>query len=137
MIDLTQKQTVILKHLNNVSNREIARQMHMSKDTVNKYVKEYDEKRNELLSMNPELEQSEIIQAFVEKPKYDSHNRGPLKKTEDAMLIIEECLKLNEIRRARGLHKHWDSRLTARVRSRQRHSAPSSVLLPVLFPVNP
>ena len=102
---MTQKQTVILKHLNNVSNREIARQMHMSKDTVNKYVKEYDEKRNELLSMNPELEQSEIIQAFVEKPKYDSHNRGPLKKTEDAMLIIEECLKLNEIRRARGLHK--------------------------------
>jgi transposase len=84
VIDLTQKQTVILKHLNNVSNREIARQMHMSKDTVNKYVKEYDEKRNELLFMNPELEQSEIIQAFVEKPKYDSHNRGPLKKTEDA-----------------------------------------------------
>lgn len=108
VIDLTQKQTVILKHLNNVSDREIARQMHMSKDTVNKYVKEYDEKRNELLSMNPELEQSEIIQAFVEKPKYDSHNRGPLKKTEDAMLIIEECLKLNEIREQEGcISSRW------------------------------
>lgn len=35
VIDLTQKQTVLLKHLNNISNREIAKQMHMSKDTIN------------------------------------------------------------------------------------------------------
>lgn len=102
---MTQKQTIIMKHLNNISNREIARQMHISKDTVNKYVKEYDEKRLELLSINPDMEQSEIIQAFVEKPKYDSRNRGPLKKTEDALLVIEECLELNQKKRANGLHK--------------------------------
>ena len=60
--------------------------------------------------MNPELEQSEIIQAFVEKPKYDSHNRGPLKKTEDAMLIIEECLKLNEILSSKRAAKAADEK---------------------------
>ena len=94
-----------MKHLENISNREIARQLHISKDTVNKYVKEYDEKRSELLSKDPDLDQSEIIQAFVEKPKYDSRNRGPKKETEDAMQVIEECLQLNEMRRSRGLHK--------------------------------
>ena len=51
------------------------------------------------------MEQSEIIQAFVEKPKYDSKNRRPSKRTEEALLVIEECLKLKETRRAKGLHK--------------------------------
>lgn len=52
MIDLNQKQKIISAHLGGVSNREITRQMHMSKDTVNKYVREYDEKRAEFLSMD-------------------------------------------------------------------------------------
>ncbi len=105
MITLTQKQQIILKHLNGVSNREIARLMHMSKDTINKYVNEYNEKRAELLARNPEMEQSEVIQAFVEEPKYDSRNRGLRKPTEGALAEIEKCLQLNEERRARGMHK--------------------------------
>lgn len=105
VIDLNQKQKIILAHLDGASNREIARQMHMSKDTINKYVREYDEKRAELLAMDPDMEQSEIIQAFVEKPKYDSRNRGPQKKTDDALRVIQECLALNGERRAKGLHK--------------------------------
>lgn len=45
MIDLKRKQRIILMHLDGVSNREIAATMHMSKDTINKYVHEYDKKR--------------------------------------------------------------------------------------------
>lgn len=73
---MTQKQQVILQHLNGASNREIGRVMHMSKDTVNKYVNEYNEKRAELLAQDPAMERSEIIQAFVEEPQYDCRNRG-------------------------------------------------------------
>lgn len=105
MINLNQKQKIILAHLDGASNREIARQMHMSKDTINKYVREYDEKRAELLAMDPDMEQSEIIQAFVEKPKYDSRSRKPPKKTDDALRVIQECLALNGERRTKGLHK--------------------------------
>ena len=81
MIDLTQKQRIILDHLNGVSNRQIAAKLHMSKDTVNKYVKEYDKKRAELLALNPDMDVSEVIQAFVEKPKYNTGNRLPKKVT--------------------------------------------------------
>lgn len=102
---MTQKQQVILRHLNGASNREIGRIMHMSKDTVNKYVNEYNEKRAELLAQDPAMEQSEIIQAFVEEPHYDCRNRGPRKSTEEAIAEIEKCLKLNEDRRARGMQK--------------------------------
>lgn len=102
---MTQKQRIILDHLNGSSNREIARALHMSKDTVNKYVNEYDAKRAELLALDPQMDQSEIIQAFIEKPKYDSKNRGPKKETEEAIVLIEECLKLNETRRSIGMHK--------------------------------
>ena len=42
MITLTRKQQIIMSHLGGISNRQIASKMHMSKDTVNKYVKEYD-----------------------------------------------------------------------------------------------
>lgn len=55
--------------------------LHLSKDTVNKYVNEYNEKREELLRMHPDMDTSEIIQAFIEKPTYDSSNRIPSKAT--------------------------------------------------------
>jgi FixJ family two-component response regulator len=37
---LTQKQKIILKHIDGMSNRSIAKELHMSKDTVNKYILE-------------------------------------------------------------------------------------------------
>lgn len=43
MIALTQKQRIILDHIEGMSNRAIAAKLHMSKDTVNKYVNEYEE----------------------------------------------------------------------------------------------
>ena len=74
------KQQIILEHLNGTSNREIARSFHISKDTVNKYVNEYDRKREELTAADPEADISEIIQDFVSAPKYKKRIR--LKKTE-------------------------------------------------------
>ncbi len=73
MIDLTQKQRIILDHLNGISNREIARVLHISKDTVNIYVKAYDDKRDELLAQDPSMDHSTMIQAFAEEPKFAGH----------------------------------------------------------------
>ena len=36
------KAKIILKHIDGMSNRSIASELHMSKDTVNKYVNEYE-----------------------------------------------------------------------------------------------
>ena len=105
MIKLNQKQRMILKHIDGMSNRSIAGELHMSKDTVNKYVTEYENQKQELLAENPEADTKELIQAIVEKPKYNSENRGPNKVTSEMAETIEECLKINEWRRANGMSK--------------------------------
>ena len=105
VISLTQKQQIILEHINGVSNREIARQLHMSKDTVNKYVKEYDEKKAEFASLDPHSDQRQIMQEFVEAPKYKKRVRATRAVTARAVELIEECLKENERKRHMGLHK--------------------------------
>ena len=64
MIKLNQKQRIILKHIDGMSNRSIASELHMSKDTVNKYVAEYEQKKQELLVNNPEADTKELIHAI-------------------------------------------------------------------------
>jgi transposase len=105
VINLNQKQRIILKHIDGMSNRSIAGELHMSKDTVNKYVAEYEQKKQELLANNPEADPRELIHAIIEKPKYNSDNREPIKVTQEMMEAIEECLRINEWRRANGMSK--------------------------------
>ena len=105
MITLIIKQRIILAHIDGMSNRAIANLLHLSKDTVNKYVNEYNEKREELLRMNPDMDTSEIIQAFIEKPTYDSSNRIPSKATPELLEAVEKCLQLNRDKRLMGMQK--------------------------------
>ena len=88
-----------------MSNRSIAAELHMSKDTVNKYVNEYEQEKSQLVLMNPEVDTEELIQSIVERPKYNSENREPVKVTQEMRDAIEECLKINENRRANGMSK--------------------------------
>ena len=92
-------------HLNGESNRKIALRLHVSRDTVNKYVQEYSEKREAFLSEHPDGNAEEILQAFVEGPKYDTSSRKPVKVTEELRKEIAACLRSNEEKRATGRHK--------------------------------
>ena len=105
MISLIIKQRIILAHIDGMSNRAIASMLHLSKDTVNKYVNEYNGKRDELLRMHPDMDASEIIQAFIEKPTYDTSNRTASKTTPELLNAIEECLQLNRNKRLMGMQK--------------------------------
>jgi len=96
VIKLIQKQRIILKHINGMSNRSIASELHMSKDTVNKYVAEYEHKKQEILANNPEVDPKELIQSIVEKPKYNADNREPNKVTPGIIEAIEECKLSNQ-----------------------------------------
>ena len=51
MIDLSVKQQIILYHIDGMSNRAIARKLHICKDTVNKYVNDYDQQKADLLEI--------------------------------------------------------------------------------------
>ncbi len=57
------------------------------------------------------MDPSEIIQAFVEEPKYDINNRKPRESTEEALNEIEKCLNMIEEKRARGMSKQQMVRL--------------------------
>lgn len=105
MVTLSEKQRIILKHIQGMSNRSIAKELLISKDTVNKYVAEYEDQKSKLLLMNPKADPEELMQTIVEKPKYNSDNREPRRVTPEMIEVIEECLKINEWRRANGMSK--------------------------------
>ena len=79
--------------------------MGISKDTVNKYILEYENKKQELLIMDPKMDHKEIIQAIVEKPKYDATTRKPVKVTPEMLEVIDECLENNRRKRSSGRQK--------------------------------
>lgn len=102
---MTIKQQIIIKHVQGTSNREIARELHINKNTVNKYVSEYESHRAEIMKANPDAVPEELIADIVEKPKYDVSSRAPRKVCPEIVEIIESCLRENEMKRHTGRSK--------------------------------
>ena len=105
MITLSIKQKIIIAHLEGLSNRAIAAKLSISKDTVNKYVKEYNEQKTALLKQDKNMDTNQLIEAIMEKPKYDTSNRKPAKVTPEIMDIIESCMESNRKKRESGMRK--------------------------------
>jgi hypothetical protein len=105
VIDLVEKQTIILKHREGISNRQIASDMKIDKNTVNKYVNEYDDAMAKLLATDPGASEDQLSPEILIKPKYDTSNRGRRKSTEEAIEVIKDCLEENAKRRQTGRSK--------------------------------
>ena len=99
------KQRIINYHLQGESNRAIAIDLKISKDTVNKYVKEYQQQRNKLLEQYPGMDPKEVIQNFVETPKYKARISSATKATPEVIALVEECMSENEKKRFYGRSK--------------------------------
>lgn len=77
MITLSQKQEIILRHFReDQSQRQIAKELKVSRITVSKYIKEYEEKKKILINEDDRAKKIELIESLVEKPKHNSKNRG-------------------------------------------------------------
>ncbi len=78
MIRLDQKAQILLGFFReNKSQREISRELKISRDTVSKYIKEFESKNQELveLTSNEEVNRNKIlllIEEMSSKPKPDS-----------------------------------------------------------------
>ena len=74
-----------------LSNREVARQTGINRETVSKYWEEYKYNCFELLQDGANTKQ--IQEKITNKPQYNTRGRKPLKYTKELELRLKEILK--------------------------------------------
>ena len=108
MMTLMDKSRIIELHIKGSSNRKIAREMGISRVTVNKYVGEYEALRSELDACDPDdtAEVRRITDAITAEPSYDSSSRGARKWNAEMDALLDEILAAeDEKRRLLGPNK--------------------------------
>ena len=111
MILLIEKQKIILDYYQNgKSQRAIHRETGISRKTIRKYIREYEEKKAELLSIG-DISAGELIQSIVEKPEYDSSTRQKTKVTPELLERIKFYLEENAHKRTISRHKQQKKKI--------------------------
>jgi len=111
MIGLVDKQKIIISyHREGKTQRQIKRETGISRKTIRKYIREYEEKKNILIA-NKDGDDSELIADIVEKPKYDTSKRYKVRLTDEIISRIEFYLKQNEEKRATGRSKQQKKKI--------------------------
>ncbi len=99
------KQEILLMHYREgKSQREISREIGVSRKTVRKYLTGYEDARQRLAGEAGE-EVSTVIESVVEAPKYKTENRVRRRLSSEISKKIENYLEANRIKRQNGLHK--------------------------------
>jgi len=83
--------------------KKLARENHISKTTVKKYIREYGAQKEEILANG---DKSEIILAMTDKPKYKKREPGKRRViTKEVEETVKKCLDENEKKRSNGQGK--------------------------------
>lgn len=108
VIDLKDKQKIILEAvLEGKTQRQIAREMKVSRTTVAKYIKNYQDSKSKLM----ESGDVKIKEDITSPPKYNSTARVKVKLTDEINEKIGSYLKENEIKRATGRSKQQKKKI--------------------------
>ena len=106
VITLNEKQRIILYYIkDNMSQREIHRLTGVARDTIRKYIKEYESKIQELGYQLSDIEKVDLIEEITNKPKYKSSERTKTVVTDEVKERIKTFLKENETKRLTGCSK--------------------------------
>jgi len=101
---MSTKQKIILhKYRDGYSERRIARELRINRETVRRYLAEYKKAKEKLTDGSAPDE--ELIEEIVRIPKYDSSNRSGKKFINEISQEVDRLLEANEEKRNRGLHK--------------------------------
>jgi transposase len=104
MLKLIDKQKIIIKYFNEgKSGRQIEKELHVSRKTIAKYIKEYQIKKDRLIKSKSEDDL--LIADIVEKPKYDSSKRSKVKLTDKVKERINFYLEENQAKIKSGRAK--------------------------------
>lgn len=99
----TKQKIILLRYRDGHSERRIARELRINRETVRRYLAEYEKARQKL--SEAEKEDEVLIEELVKVPKYDSSNRDSKKFTEEISKEVDRLLQRNEEKRSRGIHK--------------------------------
>ena len=106
VITLNDKQKIILYYVkDNMSQREIHRLTGVARDTIRKYIREYESKVQELGYDLSDIEKVDLIEEITNKPKYKSSERTKTVVTDEVKERIKTFLKENETKRLTGCSK--------------------------------
>lgn len=106
MISLKNKQEIILKSIReNKSQRQIHRETGIARETIRKYVKEYEEELKNSANRNENIEKVDIIESLISKPTYKSSPRTKRVMNDDVINKLKAFLKENEQKRLTGFSK--------------------------------
>jgi transposase len=93
MVGLEKKAKVIQLKNEGLSNREVARQVGLNRETVSKYWEEYKRRRHELVQTGVRVDEKQLQDEITSKPKYDTSGRKKYKYTEDMEKRLKDILK--------------------------------------------
>lgn len=105
MITLNKKHQIIKQYLEGKSKSHIARVQGISRDTVRKYINDYEHHEKALKNAQSEAERETIILKANRKPRYDTRNRKRYKLTDAMIERVKAMILENEKRRRNGQRK--------------------------------
>ena len=98
MVSGMDKATIIRLHEAGFSNRSIARELSLARQTVDNYIKRYKKEKTELADTDDPVAVAELQQSMLTQNKMDVSRRKSLKFTGDLAARFYEIVALNEER---------------------------------------
>lgn len=93
------------------SQRAVERETGINRKTIRKYLKEYEAKRQKLLSSGVNEDVREVADSIVEAPKYNSSTRAKRKLTDEVVTVIQRYIEENKEKRIRGQRKQQKKKI--------------------------
>ncbi len=95
------KQEIILRsHRDGASQRQITKELGISRKTVSKYISQYN-----LLLASGKTSSQALSVCLSEAPTYNSNSRGKIRLTQEVQIAIDLLLGQNQKKRMSGLSK--------------------------------
>lgn len=109
---MKEKQNIILKYIRyGKSQRQISKETGFSRETVRKYINDYESKLKDVNGELDDIGKSNIIEDITSKPRYKSSPRSKKALTDEVIEIIKGFLKDNEQKRLTGFSKQQKKKI--------------------------
>ena len=102
VVTLKKKHQIIKLYLEGKNKSTIARELELTRDTVRKYIREYEAHEHALSNAKNDEEREIIILKANAKPTYDTSSRKRYKVTDDILERLSAMIEENKARRLNG-----------------------------------